>query len=109
MTNQKTSFNQADKKWLKKNFITRSSKDVNSIKNMITVAVDDAIEKKQLVTKDDIGHLPTKDEFFKRTDEIMKELKTIRENTDVVSGQMKDRTDRIEKLEKAHPNIQHAN
>jgi hypothetical protein len=71
----------------------------------------DYIDKKtapidQLVTKNEIKHLPTKNEFFSKMDEVMGELKTIRENQEVASEIQARHTDildnhskRLKKLE----------
>jgi hypothetical protein len=135
MSSQKTTFNQADKKWLKKNFITkgdvkdfatkkdlknlltkddaknfltRSDKDINSIKGLITVAVDDAIEKKQLVTKNDISHLPTKDDFFKETSKLFKKMEDIETDLKLVTEKVSEHSDDIEELKK-NSKFRHAN
>jgi hypothetical protein len=44
------------------------NEDLKAIKGLIEVTIDEAIEGK-LVTKDDISHLPTKDEFYGKMDE----------------------------------------
>jgi hypothetical protein len=72
--------------------------DLQAIKGLIKVTIDEAIEEK-LVTKDDISHLPTKDEFYTKMDEVMGELKTIREEQAVQSHQLSNHEDRIEKTE----------
>ena len=72
--------------------------DLQAIKGLIEVTIDEAIEEK-LVTKDDIGLLPTKDEFFRKMDEVMGELKTIREEQALQSQHLSDHDDRIEKIE----------
>ena len=53
------------------------SNDLKAIKELIEVAVEEVIEKKELVTKTDISHLPTKDEFYGKMDEVMGELKGV--------------------------------
>src|SRR5688500_10315860 len=72
--------------------------DLKAIKEVIKVTIDEAIEEK-LVTKDDISLLPTKDEFFTKMDEVMGELKTIREEQALQSQHLSDNEDRIEKIE----------
>lgn len=64
-------------------------KDLDEIEKL----VDEKIEER---TK----NLPTKDDFFNKMDEIMGELKAIRENTTVLSGRVANHEDRIAKLEK---------
>ena len=73
--------------------------DLKAIKGFIEVAVDEIVEKKELVTKSDLSHLPTKDEFFGKMDEVMGELKTKREEQTVQSHQLSNHEDRIEKVE----------
>jgi len=46
------------------------------------------------------SNLPTKDDFYTKMDEVMGELKAIRENTGVLSHQVTDHEDRISKIEK---------
>ena len=58
--------------------------------------------------KEKVSNLPTKQEFFTKMDEVMNELKTIREEHVVLNGKV-DRTDeRVENLEKIHPDGTHA-
>jgi len=49
--------------------------DLGAIKGLIEVVIDE----KELVTKEDIKHLPTKDEFYKETARIYKKLDNIDE------------------------------
>lgn len=73
--------------------------DLKAIKGLIEVTVDEVIEKRELVTKSDLSHLPTKDEFFAKMDEVMGELKAIREEQPLQSRKLSDHEDRIEKIE----------
>ena len=59
--------------------------DLKAIKDLVEVTVEETIENKELVTKDDIGHLPTKDDFYGMMDKVMGELKAIREEQAVQS------------------------
>lgn len=43
---------------------TLDNDDFKALKNLMVVTIEEVIESKGLVTKDDIGHLPTKDEFY---------------------------------------------
>ena len=78
---------------------TLDNDDLKAIKGLIEVTVDEVIDRKGLVTKEDIGYLPTKDEFYAKMDEVMGELKTIREEQAVQSHQLSNHSDRIEKIE----------
>ena len=73
--------------------------DLMAIKDLIEVAVEEVIEKKELVTKSDISHLPNKDEFYGTMDKVMGELKAIREEQAVQSHQLSDHSDRIDRIE----------
>jgi hypothetical protein len=73
--------------------------DLRAIKDLIGVTVEEVIEKKELVTKEDIGYLPTKDDFYGMMDKVMGELKAIREDQAVQSQHLSDHDDRIEKIE----------
>ena len=64
-------------------------KDLDEIEKI----VDEKIEEK---TK----NLPTKDEFFTKMDEVMGELKTIRESTEMLTERVSDHEERITRIEK---------
>jgi len=78
---------------------TLGNDDLKAIKGLIELTFDEALEEKGLVTKEDISHLPSKDEFYSKMDEVMGELKTIREEQAVQSHQLSDHSDRVEKVE----------
>ncbi len=77
-----------------------TSDDKNTIVRLVSgiVKVDiDALEKR-LTAK--IDHLPTKDEFFTRMDELSGEIKKVREEQIIHAGdhsQINDRFDQIDK------------
>ena len=77
---------------------TLDNDDLKAISQLIKVNIDEAIEEK-LVTKDDISHLPTKDEFYTKMDEVVGELKASREEQTLLSHRVSDHEDRIEKIE----------
>jgi predicted nuclease with TOPRIM domain len=70
--------------------------DLKNIKDLVKVTID---EDETLVRKDDIKHLPTKDEFYEKMDEVVGELKAIREEFPTINHQLSDHEDRIEKIE----------
>jgi hypothetical protein len=76
---------------------TLDDDDLKAFKDLMQVTIEDAIEAKGLVTKEDISHLPTKDEFYTKMDEVMGELKTIREEQTLISHRVSDHKNRIEK------------
>lgn len=64
------------------------------------------LDEIQQLIKEEIKFLPTKDEFYTKMDEVMGELKTIREQQDVITGKnseitetLEDHESRITKLE----------
>jgi hypothetical protein len=78
--------------------------DLKSIKDLVEVTIDEVIDKRELVTKKDLSHLPTKDEFYEQTGEIIKRLDNLEQEKDVLSHQVSNHEDRIEKIE-ANPSI----
>jgi len=78
---------------------TLDNDDLKAIKGLVEVTIDEAFDDKGLVTKEDINHLPNKDEFYGKMDEVMGELKTIREEQSVQSQHLSDHGDRIQKIE----------
>ena len=55
------------------------SDHLTAIKDLMEVTVEEVFDRKQLVTKDHFGNLPTKDEFYGKMDQVMGELKATRE------------------------------
>lgn len=60
----------------------------------------EVVREEELVTKSDISHLPTKEEYFSREDEQAGELNTIRQEQIVLSHQVSRISDRVDRLEK---------
>ncbi len=71
--------------------------DLKNIKSLIKITID---EDETLVRKDDLKHLPTKNEFYDQMDEIMGELKAIREEQTVQSFRLTNHEDRVGVIEK---------
>ena len=69
--------------------MTLTEKDLDEIEKI----VDEKIEER-------VKNLPTKDEFFTKMDEIMGELKTIRESTDIITQRVSSHEERIARIEK---------
>lgn len=72
--------------------------DLEAIKGLISVTIDEAFEKKELAIKEKLSRLPTKDEFYTKMDEVMGELKAVREEQALQSQHLSDHDDRIEKI-----------
>ena len=84
---------------LNKRMAMLDSDDLKAIKDLVEVTVDEVIEKRELASKSDLGHLPTKDEFYGKMDKIMGELKAIREEQTVQGHHLSKHEDRIQKIE----------
>lgn len=74
-----------------------TQKDIDEIEHLIKTTV-----------KEEIKYLPTKDDFFTKMDEVMGELKAIREGQTLITGKISQHSDvlesheaRITKLEQA--------
>ena len=78
---------------------TLDGNGLQAIKQLIEVTIDEAIEEKGLVTKEHISHLPPKEEFFGKMDEVMGELKAIREELPIQSHRLSKHEDRFQKIE----------
>lgn len=60
------------------------------------------------VVREETAHLPSKDKFYEETLKILDELQEIRDDNKILNNQTKDYDDRLEKLEKLHPQGHHA-
>ena len=82
-----------------------TKKDLAVIRHLVQVETVELIDQK---IKERIGLLPTREEFFSKMDEIMGELKAIRQIVTIHGKQIPRNTTRIEKIEKIHPSGRHA-
>lgn len=81
--------------------------DFKHLEKLIKSTID---EDETLTRKDDIKHLPSKDEFYEMEDKIINELKAVREEISILSDtdrKINDQEERLEKVE-AKLNIQPA-
>lgn len=81
--------------------MTLTNGDFKNIKELVNQTIEERTED-LLVTKEDIKHLPTKEEFFDMEDKIMGELKAVREEITTLSDlnrKVNDHEERIEKVE----------
>ncbi len=67
--------------------------DFKAIKNLVEVTVDEILDKKGVAVKGDLSHLPTKDEFYEQTGEIIKRLDDLEQEKDVLSHQVSGHED----------------
>lgn len=76
----------------------------NDDKQFIKTLLEDVLEYKlEEKIKEYVGNLPTKEEFNSRMDEVMGELKTVREEQAMLFQHSRDHSDQIEKLQNIHP------
>jgi hypothetical protein len=94
--------------------LTKSDKDfigsllnVKKLSDVTRVVLEELIEEKGLVTKEDLKYLPTKDEFYGETLKILKGIEDLKSEKDILSHQVSKHSDRIEDLEKIHPQGKH--
>lgn len=66
-----------------------TQKDLDDLEKLIDEKLDEKIK-----------HLPNKHEFFKAMDEIMGELKSLRESYEIIGPQVVNHKARLERLEK---------
>jgi soluble cytochrome b562 len=71
-------------------FMTLTQRDLDEIEKIVDERVDDKI-----------SHLPTKEDFYQKMDELIGELKGMREDFAVISGKVyDDHEPRIVKIER---------
>jgi hypothetical protein len=80
-----------------------TDKDMKALRELFEVILDE----KEVLTKKDIEHLPTKDEFYEQTSEILKRLDDLEESNTLISERVSKHSDVIEKLRKIHPQYSH--
>lgn len=82
--------------------MTLTNSDFKALEEVIDQRIEEKAET-TLATKEDIKHLPTKEEFYSESDKLMTELKAVREEITILSDlqrQVHDHEGRIEKVEK---------
>ena len=82
--------------------MTLTKKDYDQIRQIVEltleIKLDEALDKK---LEEKLSHLPSKEEFYKKMDEIMGELKTIREGQEILTHKVyRNHEPRISKVEK---------
>lgn len=101
-------FTKSDTKWLKA--IIATKEDLKSIKTLINNSEKEVVSaltklvtktaatlRNELATKEEFKHLPTKDEFNTKMNELLKEVKTIHKSYDEIED-LKLKVDNIEKI-----------
>ena len=82
-------------------------KNNDNILDVIKQAVGEVFEEKEIITKEDLKYLPSKEEYFDREDKAMGKLKKIEEELTILSNHSSKHSDQIEALEKLHPQGRH--
>ena len=79
-----------------------TTNDIKLIKDVMKITIDEELDTKLDEKLDEkLGLLPTKEEFFNKTDKLMKELKDMREEHTMLSHRVyEDHESRIKKVEK---------
>lgn len=79
-----------------------TKRDIAQLREIVEVSLevklDEVLDKK---LEEKLSHLPSKKDFYEKMDEIMGELRTIRENQELISHKVyEDHEPRITKIEK---------
>jgi hypothetical protein len=77
-------------------FMVLTQKDLNAIRKLIGLEIDEKLEAK---LEEKLKNFPTKADFFSRMDEVMGELKAIREEHTVAAHQLSNHENRITQVE----------
>ena len=85
-------------------YMALSKDELKAIGDLVKAEIQLEVSK----IEEKIEGLPTKDEFYTKMDEVMGELKDIREEVALVSRRSSDHEDRITSLEEIHPEGRHA-
>lgn len=85
-----------------------TKQDFQQIERLLELKLDQKLEEKlEEKLNEKLRFFPTKDEFFKRMDEMMGELETIRNEQLLLTHSQEQYDRRIEKLETIHPKGKH--
>lgn len=85
-----------------------SDKQMIALQNFVKQVVVETIEEQEVVTKKDLSHLPSKDEFYEAMDKLSGEIEDLREEVTVHNAEVSRNSDKLEKLEKIHPSYSHS-
>ena len=85
-----------------------TKRDLSQIRQIIGDELDIKLDEKlNRILDEKLRHLPSKDDFYKKMDEIVGELKTIREEQKLIAYRSSEHKEQLEKLAKIHPKFQH--
>jgi uncharacterized coiled-coil DUF342 family protein len=97
MAKQKSILNDVDLDLLESKFATKDE----------LVAFEIRIKQKFEDLEDKVRLLPTRNEFLTKMDELMGELKAMREESATLSYRVSNHSDEIQELQNIHPNNRH--
>jgi hypothetical protein len=78
--------------------------DLKALKSLMRVTIEETARDLELVTKEDVKHLPTKDEFYEQTGEILKRLDNLEVEKEVLAHHVSEHEDKISKIQ-SHLNL----
>lgn len=82
-----------------------TKKDLAAIEELIDRRLEEKLEEK---FEEKLKYLPTKNEFYTKMDEVMGELKSMREEFTLTVPKISGYEERISTLEEIHPEGKHA-
>ena len=75
-----------------------TDKDLDAIRQLVKITIDEGLEEK---LNEKLRYFPSKADFFSKMDDVMGELRTIRENQDLLTHRVyEDHEPRMTKIEK---------
>ena len=75
-----------------------TDKDLDAIRQLVKITIDEELEEK---LNEKLRYFPSKEDFFSKMDDVMAELKAIRDNQDLLTNRVyDDHEPRISKIEK---------
>lgn len=75
---------------------TLDKDDLLAIKNLVDASVQDRFDE---IVSEKIGLLPTRDEYYTKIDEVVGEIKKVREEQPLQAARLLNHEDRLEKIE----------
>lgn len=78
--------------------MTLTDEDLKAIKDLVKITIDEELEEK---LNEKLKYFPSKEDFFEKMDEIMGELKAMRESQEILTHKVyEDHEPRIKKIER---------
>lgn len=80
-----------------------TDKDFKALRELFELILDE----KGVVTKEDIKHLPNKDEFYEETLKILTKQEEFEESNLLLNNRVSKHSDVLERLQDIHPSFKH--